>query len=78
MCTKSEIPTPIADFIAEIEEERVNQELSKVALSMKAFGNRSTYSQLTTGKRNVGIKSYIALAEALGMKLVICIMEKEE
>ena len=65
----------IADYLSEIEEERKNRGWKPSGLSMEAFGNPCRYSHILNTQGDVGPRSLKALAEALDMKLVICLME---
>ena len=65
-------------FLSEVEEERIKKGWSKRRMSIESYGNVSSYFEYTSGKRNATVLALKAMAEALDMKLVICLMEKEE
>ncbi len=66
----------LLDFIDEVEEERINRKIKKGAFSIKALGSRTDYYQVVRG-RSISVKLMKKLAEALDMRLVICLMDKD-
>lgn len=64
-------------FIAEVEEERKAQKISKCQLSMRAYNVKSTYYNYLAGKRQMSIRAADKVAKVLGMKVVVCLMEDD-
>lgn len=72
---KIEALTPLK---AEIEEARIEQRLSRCDLAMKAgYVGQSGYTKFQTC-HSCSVKTIQRLADALDLKLVICLMDKED
>lgn len=67
------------DFILQVEDEREKMNLTKTDVSRLAFGNDNTYGSILRHERQrAGIKTAERLAGALGLKLVLCLVETDE
>lgn len=69
---------PEQDFIREIEEERINQGLTKFELSTKAFGYKERYNQVLLKCASLSGLQMVKLCEALNLRLIIRTDDKEE
>lgn len=66
-------------FLDQAEAERKEQGLTKSALSYVAFDHGSCYREILTGERSRrSIVTAHRIAEGLGLKLVICMVDKDE
>ena len=74
---KVDPPEFIKDFMAEVKEEMAEQNVSGNRLSVETGYSRGMISLILNGKRRVTFDFIIRVSEALNMKPVLCLMEKE-
>lgn len=71
-------PQSIKDFIAEVEEERENQKIGIKAFARSVGIGYSFYYFIVKGQRTPSHHTLSEMADALGMKVVYALVEREE